>query len=449
MRGEQRLREMLRALRSRNYRLFFTGQAISLIGTWLQIVATSWLVYRLTGSTWWLGLSAFASRLPSVLLTPLAGVVIDRVERKRVVIASQSLAAVQAAILAWLTLSGTIQPPGESIVNGKLQAVWVVLLGSLLGIANAFDVPARQAMVVQMVDRRDDVGNAIALNSTIFNGAKLVGPAVAGFLIARFGEGACFGLNALSYVAVLWALHAMRLDPEDRKPGSRLPYIQGLLEGLHYAWTRVPVRALILLVATAGLLATPQMVLLPKLVAETLRGDERSYGLLMTAQGLGALWGAMFLASRTTARGLERVIPFASLVFASAYVGLALSRAYWQAWLLMILSGTGGMLQMAASNTLLQALVDDDKRGRVMSLFALGTMGTVPLGGVLAGWLGAWLSVPHAMLVCGLILLTFTLWFLSYNPRLRIHVDVMLRDQREPVPGLQAGHEHEVTSQGS
>jgi MFS family permease len=384
------MRTVLRALRHRNYRLYFGGQFISLVGTWMQMVATGWLVYQLTGSARWLGISSFVSRVPQALLTPLAGVLIDRWDRHRVILLAQVLSMVQALTLAVLALSGHVQ-------------VWqVIALGFGLGLVNAFDVPARQAFMIEIVEGRDDLGNAIALNSSMFNSARLIGPAVAGVLAETLGVGVCFLLNALSYLAVIWALLAMRLNPRER-PANQPRVLAGLAEGLRYAWEFRPIRMLLLLMSVVSLMGTPYMVLLPKYAHDQLAAGSRGYGYLMGASGLGALCGAVYLAGRRTVLGLERAIPVATAVFSLGLVGLSCSHSYALSWLLMLLTGGGMMVQMASGNTLVQTVVDDDKRGRVVSLYSFAVMGTAPFGALLGGWLAERVGVPHTVLVGGVV----------------------------------------------
>ena len=415
--GVSRWRAMGRALRHPNFRLFFMGQGISLIGTWMQMIATSWLVYRLSHSAWWLGMSTFVSRIPSVVLTPMAGVLVDRFDRRRIVIAAQVLAAVQAALLAILCLSGTVQ-------------VWhVIALGALLGISNAFDVPARQSLIIHLVDDRDDLSNAIALNSSMFNSARLVGPAIAGALTAAAGEGVCFLLNALSYIAVIWALLAMRLPPQERPENANQPMLRGLAEGCRYVWSMHPIRILIGLIALASLMGTPYMVLLPKYASEFLHAGSSGFGWLMGASGVGALAGAFYLAGRRSVVGLERIIPCATVSFSLGLISLSYSRSFALSWLLMVITGGSMMVQMASCNTMLQTIVDDDKRGRVMSLYALSFMGTAPLGGLMAGQLGEWLGVPHTILVGGLVTLIVGLTFLSQSEAFSAKVRPMFVDK--------------------
>ncbi|NUP98244.1 MAG: MFS transporter [Armatimonadetes bacterium] len=406
--GEQsRLRASLRALNHRNYRLFFVGQGISVIGTWMQMVATGWLVNRLThGDAAMLGLVGFANRAPSAFLTPFAGVLIDRVDKHRLILHMQAAAMLQALALAALALNGVIE-------------VWhVMVLSAGLGLVAAIEVPARQSFVVEMVANRDDLGNAIALNSSLFNGARLVGPAVAGTLIALWGEGICFLLNGLSYLAVIIALLRMQVAPFV-PPEERVSVWVGLREGVAYAYGFGPIRALLLLVAVVSLMGMPYQVLMPIYAEKVLGQGAQGLGLLMAAGGFGAFCGALYLAQRKSVRGLGRVIPLAACVFAGGLTLLSLSRELWLSLLLMPLVAGGMMIQMASTNTVLQTIVDDDKRGRVMSLYALAFMGTSPLGSLLAGGLASRIGVPATFQVCAVATVVPALVFLSRLPRLR------------------------------
>lgn len=378
----------VRALQHRNYRLFFAGQLVSLIGTWMQMVATSWLVYRLTNSPYWLGVVGFVSRLPQALLTPVAGVLVDRWDRHRVVLWAQVLAMLQALALGVLALSG------------QIHVYHVAILGFGLGMVNAFDVPGRQALVIELVEDRADLSSAIALNSSIFNMARLLGPAVAGVLTAYLGEGLCFILNSISYIAVIWALLAMTLPVRER-PSEPQKVLDGLREGLSYAWSVAPIRSLLGLIAFISLVSTPYMVLLPSYAKDWLHAGAQGYGWLMGASGLGALIGAVHLASRRTVVGLERQIAFSSTSFGLALVGLALSQTYALSFALTMATGFSMITVMASGNTVVQTIVDDDKRGRVMSLHALAIMGTAPLGGLLGGVAAQHWGVPHTVLAGG------------------------------------------------
>lgn len=370
-----RLGATLRAFRHRNYRLFFMGQGLSLVGTWMQRVALSWLVYRLTNSPWLLGLVGFAGQLPSFFVAPLAGVWADGGRSRRLLILTQSLSMLQALTLAVLVLGGWIE-------------VWhVVVLSVLLGAINGVDMPVRQSFLVEMIDDRQDLGNAIALNSTMFNGARLLGPAVAGLAIALAGEGVCFLVNGLSYVAVLASLVAMRLRPRVAGEGDRR---RGMVEGLQEGWGYVssfpPVWAILLMLMTFNFVAMPYTVLLPIFARDVLKGGPDTLGFLMGGAGVGAIIGALYLAGRRSVAGLGRLIAWAALVFCLALTGFALSRQLWLSLLLLIPVGFGQMLQMAGSNTLLQSLVEDRMRGRVMSFYTMSFMGTFPLGSLVMGW---------------------------------------------------------------
>jgi MFS family permease len=397
---------IFRALSHRNYRLFFGGQSISLIGTWMQLVAVNWLVYRLTHSAFMLGLVGFSSRIPAFLFTPLAGVFVDRWNRHRILVGTQVLSMIQALILALLVLTGTI-------------AVWqIIFLSIVLGLVNAFDIPVRQAFVVDMIERREDLGNAIALNSSLVNGARLVGPSIAGVLIATLGEGICFLMNGLSFLAVIAALLAMTVRSE-KKAVLRTPVWRGLEEGFRYAFGFAPIRAVLLLLALVSLMGMPYAVLMPIFAAKILQGGPQTLGFLLGASGIGALTGAIFLASRNNVLGLGRIIVIASSFFGLGLIGFSLSRIFWLSLLLMGLTGFGMMVQMTSSNTVLQTLVDEDKRGRVMSFYAMAFMGMVPFGSLLAGGLANTIGAPNTVLAGGIMCILGSLIFMKKLPGLR------------------------------
>jgi MFS family permease len=367
------LRHLLRALRSRNYRLFVAGQGVSLVGTWMQFVAMSWLVYRLTGSALLLGVVGFTSQIPTLFISPVAGVLADRWDRRRLLLATQSLAMLQAAFLAFVVLTGIVQ-------------VWqIILLSLILGIVNAFDIPIRQSFVVELVEQREDLGNAIALNSSLVNGARLIGPAIAGLLVVSVGEGICFLLNALSYLAVIAALAAMRLPPalQGRHPKRNLR--QELFEGFIYAYTFGPIRSILLLLALVSLMGMPYSVLVPVFAKEILHGGAHTFGFLMTAAGSGALVGTLYLASRQSVRGLGKVIVRATILFAVGVATFALSSHFLLSLACLALAGFGAMTLVASCNTVLQTILDDDKRGRVMSFFTMAFIGVAPFGSLGAG----------------------------------------------------------------
>jgi MFS family permease len=400
------LRLIVRALRHRNYRLFFAGQGISLIGTWMQRIAMGWLVYRLTHSPFLLGIVGFAGLIPTFILTPFAGVLTDRWSRHRILVVTQSLAMVQALVLAGLVLTGAI-------------AIWQIIgLSIFLGIVNALDMPSRQAFVVEMVESRDDLPNAIALNSSIFNAARLIGPSLAGVLIAALGEGVCFLLNGLSYIAVVAALLAMRIRPGDGAPDAG-PMWGKLKEGFAYAFGSAPIRSILLLLSLVSLVGMPYTVLMPVIAKEVLHGGSRTYGFLMAAAGVGALAGAGYLASRRSVRGLVRTIALAGSVFGAGLICFSFSRILWLSLGLMVLTGFGMMVQMASSNTVIQTIVDDDKRGRVMSFYAMTFAGMAPFGSLLAGWMAQRIGAPLTLAIGGACCIAGGVAFASRLPMLR------------------------------
>jgi MFS family permease len=394
-------RMALRALRHRNFQLFAAGQFISLIGTWMQMIALPWLVYSLDPSAWWLGMIGFVGRIPSLIFTPFAGVLVDRFNRHRMVVVAQVLSMFQAFVLAGLTLAGHITK-------------WELLvLAMVLGLINAFEMPSRQALLVELVDDRDDLSNAIALQSSMFNSARLLGPAITGVLLAfHISIGMCFLLNGLSFLAVIWGLLAMKLPRIERRV-NETKVLAGLAEGLRYAWETSSIRTVLLLISLVSLLGTPYMVLLPKYASETLHTGPTGYGLMMGAAGVGALTGAIYLAARRTVVGLERVMPLATVIFSLGLVFMAGARSISVACVLMVITGGSMMVQMASGNTLIQTVVDDDKRGRVMSLHILAFMGTAPFGSLMAGALGDRIGVSATILLGGLVSLLAGLWFFA------------------------------------
>ncbi len=395
-----------RALRSRNYRLFFTGQSISLIGTWLTKVATAWLVYRLTGSAWLLGVVGFAGQIPTFLLAPLAGVLVDRWNRRRVLLATQTLAMLQSALLATLALGGVIR-------------IWeIVALSVLQGLIDAFDMPVRQSMIVHMVDDRADLPNAIALNSSMVNAARLIGPAVAGGLIAAVGEGWCFFIDAVSYAAVILSVLLMRFDAGPPAP-KVARVLSEMAEGFRYANRSPPIRALLILLAISGLAGRPFAVLLPVVAREVMHGGAGTLGTLQATAGVGALAGALYLASRTSVVGLGRVVVASAALFGLGLMAFSAARVLWLAMPLLLLAGTGMMLQAAASNTIIQTIVDEDKRGRVMSLLGMSLFGTVPIGSLIAGALATRIGAENTIRVGGAICLVAAGLFLRALPEVR------------------------------
>ncbi len=398
---------MLRALDHRNYRLFFSGQSISLIGTWMTRIATSWLVYRLTNSALLLGVVGFAGQLPSFLLAPVAGVLVDRWNRHRLLVATQALAMAQSLALAVLTLSGAVK-------------IWhIIALSAFQGVINAFDMPARQAFVVEMVEKREDLSNAIALNSSMVNAARLLGPSLAGVIIAAVGEGWCFILDGVSYLAVIASLLMMTLTRavEERIVEENL--LRQFRDGWNYIVRFTPIRNILLLLALVSLVGMPYTVLMPLFANEILGGGPYTLGWLMAASGVGALTGALFLAARKTVLGLGKFIPIMAGAFGAGLIAFSFSRALWLSLLLMVVTGLGFMVQMAVSNTLLQTIVDEDKRGRVMSFYTAAVMGTTPFGSLLAGVVAARIGAPHTLLISGICCIVGALWFAKTLPSLR------------------------------
>ncbi len=397
---------MLGALKYRNFRLFFFGQGISLIGTWMQQVAMIWLVYDMTKSAFLLGLVGFCSQIPSFILAPVAGVFTDRWNLHRTILLTQSLAMCQALILAVLTVTKTV-------------AVWHVLsLSVCMGLITAFDIPARQAFLIQMVEGRENLPSGIGLNSSMFNGARLIGPAIAGFLIAVVGEGVCFVLNAVSYVAVLAALLAMRLPPQaPAKPRKHV--LHDLMDGFRYAFGSLPIREILMLLALVNMAAMPLTVLLPIFATKVLQGGPDTLGLLTAAVGLGALLGALSMASRKSVLGLGRQIAWGGSMFGLSLIAFSFSGVLWLSMLLLMAGGFALMMETAASNTILQTIVDDDKRGRVLSFYAMAFLGSAPLGSLLAGSLASKIGVAHAVQIAGAACLAGSIVFSLRLPVLR------------------------------
>lgn len=400
-----RIDTIFRSLHYRNYRLFFSGQSVSLVGTWIQRIAMPWLVYKMTGSVFMLGLVSFVGQIPTFLLAPFAGVLTDQLNRYRVLVSTQVLSLVVSLILAILTLAGIIK-------------IWhIVLLSAILGAINAFDVPARHSFVTEMVERKEDLGNAIALNSLMFNGARLIGPSIAGILLTATGEGICFLINAVSYVFVIASLLMMKISNKERKkPEAQI--FKHMKEGLDYAFGFAPIKFLLFLLTLVSLMGSYQ-VLMPVYASEVLHGGSHTYGFLMGAGGFGALTGALYLASRESVIKLGRLIPASTALFGTGLIILSFTAYFPLSLLLMTFIGLGLMMHTAASNTVLQTITDDDKRGRVMSFYTMSIMGTAPFGSLLSGTMAKYLGTPATIMICGLICLTGALVFLRKLPSLR------------------------------
>lgn len=400
-----RISVALRALRHRNFQLFFSGQLISLTGTWMQNIAQAWLVYRITGSSLLLGSVGFAGQIPVFLLAPLGGIVADRYRRHRVIIAMQCAAMLLAFIFAGLTLAGSIQ-------------VWhIFVLAGLLGMVNAFDIPARQAFLVEMVGR-EDLMNAIALNSSMFNGARIVGPAIAGVLVASIGEGWCFFGNGVSYIAVIIGLLLMRVERRPR-PAPASP-LQHIIEGFRFARRAAPIRGVLILLGVVSLVGMPYSVLMPVFADKILHGGARGLGILMGATGVGALLAALALAMRSGLTGLGRWITFAAGGFGSALVLFSLSRHFWLSAALLVPVGFSMMLETSSSNTLLQAMVPDELRGRVMALYSMMFMGMAPFGAFFGGALADRIGAPLTVMIGGIVCCGAAMLFGLRLPGMRV-----------------------------
>jgi len=425
-----RASDIVRGLRHRNFQLFFSGQLISLIGTWMDNVAEGWLVYRLTHSSLLLGVATFAGQIPVFLLAPLGGMVADRWNRRKIVIATQSASMVLAFILATLTLA-------------RIVTVWeVIVLAACMGSVNAFDIPTRQAFLVEMVGR-EDLMNAIALNSSMFNAARVIGPSIAGVLVAWKGEGWCFFANAVSYIAVIAGLLAMKVPPRPAAVhvGSPLDHIA---EGFRFARTTAPIRAILLLIALVSLVATPYSVLMPIFAARILHGSARTLGVLMASAGIGAVAGALLLAARRGVRGLGRWVAIACGGFGTALILFSFSRWYSLSAILLVPVGFFAMVQFASSNTLIQSMVPDRLRGRIMSIYSMMFMGMVPLGALFAGAIADRIGAPWTVAIGGLAAICGAILFGRNLPKIRVEARQLIMAQ-----GLAGGEPVERIGSGS
>ena len=391
-------------------------------------VATSWLIYRLTDSAFLLGLIGFSGQISMLILGPFAGVWVDRWNRHRVLVVTQTLSMVQSFVLAALALSGRI-------------TFWEILVLSLMqGSVNAFDMPARQAFVIEMVEERGDLANAIALNSSMVNGARLIGPSLAGLLIAAAGEGYCFLIDGISYIAVIISLLLMVVSRESRKQEGENVFTE-LKRGWQYTRGFVPIRAILLLLALVSLVGMPYTVLMPIFAGSVLHGGAHTLGFLMAASGVGAVSSALVLARRQTVRGLGRIIPLNAGIFGVALVGFSLSRWFWLSLILMVATGYGLMQQMAASNTVLQTIVEEDKRGRVMGFYSMAIVGTAPFGSLIAGVVANRIGAPATLGIGGALCALGALWFVRKLPQVRALIRpiyVRLGIIPEVAAGLQA-----------
>jgi MFS family permease len=396
----------LRALRSRNYRLFFTGQTVSLIGTWMTRIATSWLVYRLTDSALLLGITGFAGQIPAFFLAPIAGVWLDRWDKHRALVVTQVLAMLQSFALAALALSG------------RINIWWILFLVLAQGIINAFDMPARQSFVIEMIERRGDLSNAIALNSSMVNGTRLIGPAIAGIVIAAVGEGWCFLIDGISYIAVIVSLLAMRIA-RSAQPRPRKRVLDELAEGWRYITGSPAISTLLLLLGLISIVGMPYTVLVPIMAGNVLHGGPHTLGFLMGMSGVGALASAIALAVRRTVVGLGRMIGISATVFGGGLIVFGISHWLWLSMLMMIATGFGMMQQMAATNTILQTIVEDDKRARVMSFYTLSILGVTPIGSLAAGVVAARYGAPATLVLGGICCAAGASWYFQRLPEIR------------------------------
>jgi len=429
-----RIRTVFRSLQYRNYRLFFSGQSVSLVGTWLQRIAMPWLVYHMTGSVVLLGLVSFAGQIPTFVLAPFAGVLTDRWNRYHVLIGAQVLAMLQASAFTLLYYAGVLQ-------------VWhIMVLSVVWGIFNSFDVPSRQSLVIDLVEKKEDLGNAIALNSIMFNGARLIGPSVAGLLLATAGEGICFLSNAISYLFVIGSLLMMKVNTgkQKRNNGAMLTELK---EGFSYAFGFPPIRHIILLLAIVSVMSMPYAVLMPVFAKEILHGDSQTFGFLMGAAGFGALMAGIYLASWKTILRIGRIIPISTAIFGTGIIALSFSRSFLLSLFLMVIAGMGLMLQTAASNTVLQTITEDDKRGRIMSFYTMAIMGTAPFGSLMSGTLAKAIGTPYTILIGGVVCIAGAAYFYTKLPELKEFarpVYVKLGIIPEVVSGIQTASEPSI-----
>ncbi|MFA5160014.1 MAG: MFS transporter [Candidatus Omnitrophota bacterium] len=401
-----RFGNVFRALRHRNYRLFFFGQGVSLVGTWMQQIAVSWLVYRMTNSPFLLGFVGFVGMVPTFVCTPLAGVFADRHDRRNMLIVTQTLSMFQAVVLAFLVLSHQVQ-------------VWhIIVLSAFIGIVNSFDIPIRQAFTVEMIEKKEDLGNAIALNSSVFNAARLIGPSLAGLLIAWTGEGICFLLNALSYLAVLGSLFSMRMKPFEKLPSSR-NLLWELKDGWNYAFHFPPIKLILIFLSLLSLMGISYQVLMPVFAKDIFHGGPHTLGFLMAMAGVGALTGALYLAARKSVIGLAGIAVRMAGLFGVTMIVFSFSRSLPLSMLISLGLGFGMMVHMAACNTILQTIVEEDKRGRVMSFYTMAFMGTMPFGSLLAGSLASWIGASLTLFFGGCCCIAGAVFFFRKLPLIR------------------------------
>ncbi len=401
-----RFSQTFRALKSRNYRLIFIGSIISFVGTWMQMVAVGWLVYRLTNSPFMLGMVGFISQIPAFAVAPYGGVIADRLDRRKVLLLTQTLSMIQALLLAYFIFTGTI-------------TVWhVLVLSFTLGLVTAFDMPASQAFMIEVVEKKEDLSNVIALNSSLVNVGRLAGPAIAGVIIAVYGEGICFLVNGLSYFAIIFALLIIKVKPRARRLIDKNA-LGEIREAVGYAWRFTPIRDILGLLSVMSLVGMPYILLMPVFARDVLRGGPQTLGVLMAASGLGALIGGLYLASRKNVLGLEKGAAIAAGLFGIGIFIFSFSRSFWLSVLIIFLTGFAMLIQMAGSNTILQTIVEDKMRGRVMSLFSMAFLGMAPFGSLLSGIAADRIGAPYTLAICGLLCVLNGVAFAYRLPSLR------------------------------
>jgi len=398
--------EIFRALKYRNFRLFLMGQGISMVGTWMQAVASGWLAYRLTNSPLMLGIVGFSSQVPIFLLGPLGGFFADTGNKRRILIVTQAISMAQAIVLAVLTLTGRIE-------------VWhIIALGAVLGCVNSFDMPVRQSFVVDMVEGKEVLGNAISLNSLQFNIARLIGPSIAGIIIAVWGEGVCFLINGLSFIAVIWSLAAMRVALSKTGP-KNYRIIEGIREGFDYVSKSVPIRHILLLLSMVSVTGASYVVLMPVFARDIIGGGPETLGFLLSSAGVGALGATLYLASRRNVKGLVRMIALSSSIFAISLAAFSFSKSLVMSMAVLVITGFGVMAHMAASNIILQTIADDDKRGRVMSFYTMAFIGTAPIGSLLSGVIASRIGASNTIIICAALCLAASVVFVKRLPVIR------------------------------
>lgn len=400
---------LFRSLKVYNFRLFFIGQFISLIGTWVQQVASSWLIYQLTSSSMWLGLAAFAAQIPIFIMTPITGVVADRFNRHAIFMITQTMLCIQSLILGLLVIFDYITP------------VSIVLLNLTMGCINAFDMPVRQSFLFDMVVDKQLLSNAIALNSVVFNSTRLIGPPLAGFLVAQFGEGLCFLINTTTFAGIILALLLMK-DIHYSKILHTSDFKENIKEGFVYVKNHYPIKSVLILLGLMSLIGMPFMVLMPVVAVEILHGDSHTLGFLLGTAGFGALVGALFMASRSSTTRFENKIAAGSLLLGSTLVLFSFSRNLYCSLILIFIVGISLIIQMASCNTFIQSMVDDTMRGRVMSLYGMSHIGMAPIGNLIAGAIAQKIGVAHTLLLCGTGCAIVALWFYKNLHKLKKHI---------------------------